>query len=816
MKPANNFYLLALLGLLLATPAVAQVNPGTSPLSIPKGGTGASTAAGAAANLGVPFINVKSSPFSAKGDGTSDDTTSINNAIAAAITAGGGTVYFPASTACYKTTNQLTVDLSAITTRFQGKIQLLGDGQGRSCIINTTFTGIFIKYTGNASALESDFMVKGLRIVGNASAINAGSIGLQINKAAFFHIDDVDIEALDLAFDATDVEQSEFLRSQFRFNNGGLRFNGASTITSTNSIAFYSTTVSNNATFGLQVTNPNSLSWYGGSIQYNGSTACGGTTTNCYGIRLVDPGDGYGTVLFSGMSFEGNGGQGDIWITNTAHKANVLFDNVAWLRTANFSGLGFGTNQLFIDGSNADSNYKIVNSNFYGLSGYSASAGRPAINNTNASATLEIDGLTKFWSNTEAPSLSSIYTGYAGSRDGSVKFGQAAGGLSTLSAPASASSFAWSLPAASGTLLYSGGPLGTPSSGTVTNLTGTASININGTVGATTPTTGGFTALFGSTSILCGASSTSITGVPFVCHVAADKNLYVGSNFNLADGVSFGSINDANNTLKSMELRGSTVQLTGTTVNLAGTIQLNGTGFGSGVEAALKVNTGTAGSHVVNGGALGTPSSGTGTNITGVPISTGISGLGTGVATALAAAPNASAGFSTSPYQAVSVTTVSAVATVDIPIPSGARFVEIRLNSFDPVTANQDLQMIVSTNSGVSYDTTAANYSYGGGFTSFGGTQGGIAGGAAALPVICRAQVVGFFMSAIINLTPQSNAGDFQAWNWQSTYKDNTAGGYISFGASGAYFSATTITNVRLRYASGNIANGTYSVTAYR
>ena len=37
------------------------------------------------------------------------------------------------------------------------------------------------------------------------------------------------------------------------------------------------------------------------------------------------------------------------------------------------------------------------------------------------------------------------------------------------------------------------GALGTPSSGTVTNLTGTASININGTVGSTTPTTGVFT-----------------------------------------------------------------------------------------------------------------------------------------------------------------------------------------------------------------------------------------------------------------------------------------------------------------------------------
>jgi hypothetical protein len=40
------------------------------------------------------------------------------------------------------------------------------------------------------------------------------------------------------------------------------------------------------------------------------------------------------------------------------------------------------------------------------------------------------------------------------------------------------------------------GALGTPTSGTVTNLTGTASININGTVGATTPAQGNFTFLF--------------------------------------------------------------------------------------------------------------------------------------------------------------------------------------------------------------------------------------------------------------------------------------------------------------------------------
>jgi len=59
---------------------------------------------------------------------------------------------------------------------------------------------------------------------------------------------------------------------------------------------------------------------------------------------------------------------------------------------------------------------------------------------------------------------------------------------------------------------------------------------------------------------------------------------------------------------------------------------------GTGVLTALSANTGSVGAFVVNGGALGTPSSGTLANATGLPISTGVSGLGTSVATALAVA----------------------------------------------------------------------------------------------------------------------------------------------------------------------------------
>jgi hypothetical protein len=66
----------------------------------------------------------------------------------------------------------------------------------------------------------------------------------------------------------------------------------------------------------------------------------------------------------------------------------------------------------------------------------------------------------------------------------------------------------------------------------------------------------------------------------------------------------------------------------------SGATTLTGVLKGNGTSAFSAATAGT--DFVAPGGALGTPSSGTLTNATGLPISTGVSGLGTGVATFLA------------------------------------------------------------------------------------------------------------------------------------------------------------------------------------
>jgi hypothetical protein len=131
-----------------------------------------------------------------------------------------------------------------------------------------------------------------------------------------------------------------------------------------------------------------------------------------------------------------------------------------------------------------------------------------------------------------------------------------------------------------GAFVVNGGVLGTPSSGTVTNLTGTASININGTVGATTASTGAFTTLTATTSIAINS-----VAVPTISSTSTLTNKW------LQPRVLASTANSATPTLNTdnydmMVITGQSVAITSFSTNLTGTpvngqkliISITGTG----------------------------------------------------------------------------------------------------------------------------------------------------------------------------------------------------------------------------------------------
>lgn len=159
------------------------------------------------------------------------------------------------------------------------------------------------------------------------------------------------------------------------------------------------------------------------------------------------------------------------------------------------------------------------------------------------------------------------------------------------------------------------GGAGTVSGVLKANGSGTVSAAVSGTDYA--PATSGSSILYGNGS-------------------GGFSNVTVGSGLSFAGGtlsvsgasVAFSSITGATNTTAAMVVgTGASLAASGSGTITATAVPVGGiSGLGTGVATALAVNTGISGAFVVNGGALGTPSSGVATNLTGTATALNIGG----------------------------------------------------------------------------------------------------------------------------------------------------------------------------------------------
>ena len=290
---------------------------------------------------------------------------------------------------------------------------------------------------------------------------------------------------------------------------------------------------------------------------------------------------------------------------------------------------------------------------------------------------------------------------------GTLVFQAALGGQVSVTGPNTASSYTIAVPTVNGTFVTTG------DTATVTNtmlvnssttINGTAiALGASGTVTAANPN---------ALTISTGLTGSSYTGASAVT-IAIDTS--VVATLTGTQTLTNKSISGSTNTLSNIgnsSLTNSTVTIGSTSVALGATV----TTF-SGV---------TLTSPTFTSPALGTPLSGVLTNTTGLPVSTGISGLGTGIATFLAtpsSANLASAVTDETGTGSLVFATSPTLVTPALGTPSSATLT----NATGYTTANlvgtiSNAQLANSTISGVSLGSNLANLTAGTNITFSSGT----------------------------------------------------------------------------------------------
>jgi hypothetical protein len=334
------------------------------------------------------LVSVKD--FGAKGDGTTDDTASIQAAINLACTYGGN-VYLPAGT--YKISAALVFTMNSVVIDPIKRPSMSGDGMAATTIFQTANAN-GIEVIGHdpqpaGYSLFQDFTLYGYQ---------KNKLGFALKDIAFVTINNVYIAGWSTGLYGANVLSSTFNDLVIRFNDGGFYFEPNAAfgfVSEPNAIIMSNCTVGNNDSYGGKVIGAGTFNYTGGSIEANGF----GTDLSSakWGLAIVDAGGKLAQQAacafnISGVYFEANGGQAQFQVQQTVSRPGVT----GVLNACSFTvvGTSYPQQQVYLAASNPAFAFPITfeGCGWAGLSGYTANAGRPTINNVGAAFKLAIVG----------------------------------------------------------------------------------------------------------------------------------------------------------------------------------------------------------------------------------------------------------------------------------------------------------------------------------------------------------------------------------------------------------------------------------------
>lgn len=317
--------------------------------------------------------------FGARGNGVSDDTSSIQAAINS-LTALGGEIFFPKGV--YISTG---VSWTVTTVSFTGyRISLIGEGPAESVIKGIAFAPntSLVSITADTGAAVNSVIFGG-KVSGMGFELT-GTQGdvFKVVNSAYMYYENCYFSGGFKGFNAEGCLSSTFINCKFSY--AGYGFYAIPGFSFPNQLSFFQCVFGSNTIGGLYAKNPGGVRLFGGSVEGNGFG-----NPNGFGVILDHAaGTSSGTPItgaFYGVYFEFNNGIADVYLGH-----NNSFDNLSLsVNDCSFAcgGSSIVTDRIKIEHLTTSAiTANIEGCNFSELSGFVPTIGQKYINVTGAGA----------------------------------------------------------------------------------------------------------------------------------------------------------------------------------------------------------------------------------------------------------------------------------------------------------------------------------------------------------------------------------------------------------------------------------------------